>query len=295
MAQEEADKSPATEIKLAHLVNCFQPRPGSEFSFVQSITLESMLRAKAKAPCQVQLLSAHFEEDQAVVPEGFISTPFLQRSVRDVWMDDQLPPLPLIADLLQNLYEASDADYLIYTNIDIALQPHFYAAVLSFIQQGHDAFIINRRRIPATYNSIDQLPQMYAEGGKPHPGFDCFVFKRELFPKFVLGEVCIGIPFIEILFGQNLFCFAQKFKLFEEEHLTFHIGEDIFKPRNPRLLTHNRAEFWAAVKSLWPHLNSRKFPYGEKPLPIRLWKWGLHPCIPIRLCLMLEWRQLLGK
>jgi hypothetical protein len=283
-------------LRIAHLVNVFLPPPDSEFAYVQPITLASMLHAQAQAPAlEITLLTAQFASDHAAIPPGFAATPDLQRSVREVYDDASLPPLPLIADLLARLHAATDAEWLIYTNIDIALQPHFYTAVAAMIAEGHDAFIINRRRIPGHYRSLAELPAMYAERGLPHPGFDCFVFHRDLYPKFQLDQVCIGIPFIEILMGQNLFCHAQNFKLYADEYLTFHIGEDIFKPRHAYLLAQNRAAFWRAVAVLWPLLDSRKFPYGDKWLLARLWRWGLHPCIPIRLCLRLEWRRIWGK
>lgn len=288
------------KLRLAHLVNVFLPPSGSEFEWVQPITLETMRLARQAAAAavpsvEVTLLTAQFAHDRQVVPHDFVATPDLLRSVRDVYQDPSLPPLPLIADLLDRLYHASEADYLIYTNIDIALQPQFYSAVAGFIAQGHDAFIINRRRIPGHFRSVDELPAMFATPGLPHPGFDCFVFHRSLFPQFVLGNVCIGIPFIEILMGQNLFCHAQRFILLENEYLTFHIGEEIFKPRHGFLLQQNRLAFWAAIQILWPLLDSRKFPYGELWFLRRYWKWGLHPCIPIRLCILLETRRLRGK
>lgn len=284
---------PRGKIRMAHLVNVFIPPAGSEFQWVQPITLETMRRAKAATldSIDVALLTAQYPADHAVVPSDFQPTPDLDRSVREVWNDPSLPPFPLIADLLERLYRETDAEWLIFTNVDIALQPSFYNSVAHFIHAGHDAFIINRRRIPGHYRHIAELPAMYAEHGKPHPGFDCFVFHRSLFPKFQLGMVCTGVPFIEILMGQNLFCHATHFKLFADEHLTFHIGEEVFKRRNAFLLARNRAEFWKAIALLWPQLDSRKFPWGNQWLPIRIVKWGLHPCIPIRLALRLEWKR----
>lgn len=285
--------------RIAHLVNVFVPRSDSEFAYVQPITLASMLQAQAHAQAAgiaVELLTAQFAQDHAAIPAGFKATPDLQRSVRDVYCDASLPPFPIFADLLARLFQSTDADYLIYTNIDIALQPHFYTAVAAMIAEGHDACIINRRRISGHYRSIDQMPEMQAERGRKHPGFDCFVFHRDLYLRFELDQVCIGIPFIEILMGQNLFCHAQNFKLYEHEFLTYHIGEEVFKPRNAILLAQNRAAFWRAITRLWPLLDSRKFPYGERWLLARLWLWGQHPCIPIRLCLKLEGRRWwLGK
>ena len=289
----------ASPPSIAHLINPFRPKPGSEWEYVQPITFESMRRAQAKAHASsvasVELLSAQFAEDREWVPEGFVATPDLERSVRDVHSAADAPPYPLIGDLMQRLSAHSVADYLIYTNVDIAVQPHFYEAVAGFIGEGLDAFIINRRRIPGHYRKVEELEEMYGEGGKKHPGFDCFVFRRELLARFRFAEVCIGIPFIGILTAQNLFAYAERFRLFEEAHLTFHIGEDVYKNRHPSLLAHNRREFWKAVGELWPDLDSRRWPYGRQWMPLRLVRWGLHPSLPIRLALRLEWRRWFGQ
>ena len=116
--------------------------------------------------------------------------------------------LPLIADLVQRLYSGSSAPYLIYTNVDIIVHPTFYQQVAARIRSGLDAFIINRRRIPNHYRSLEDLPKIFALDGASHPGFDCFVFHRSLYSKFRMGRICVGIPFIEMIFSQNLFCHA---------------------------------------------------------------------------------------
>ncbi|HEX2901662.1 MAG TPA: hypothetical protein VHS96_18265, partial [Bacteroidia bacterium] len=149
-SQPSGRPGPQSPLRIAHLVNVFVAAQGSEFEWVQPITLETMRRARARVHpgLHVELLTAQFPQDHAAVPADFRATPDLGRSVREVWGEPSLPPFPLIADLLQRLHENSDADYLIFTNLDIAVQPHFYDAVAGFIRAGHDAFIINRRRIP---------------------------------------------------------------------------------------------------------------------------------------------------
>jgi hypothetical protein len=110
-----------------------------------------------------------------------------------------------------------------------------------------------------------------------------------------LAGVCIGVPFIEITLSQNLFCFAKNPKVFTEEHLTFHIGMEIFKGRAPKeYLSYNGSEFWKAIREIWPQLDSRKWTNGNLWLPFRMVYWGLHPCFPIRLALKLEPRRWFG-
>ena len=277
-------------MHIAHLINPYRPEHTNELEDCQKITFESMRVAKEKALgiVQVELLSAQYEADVDIVPFYFKRTTNLTRTPSNFGVFSNPKKLPLIRDLIERLYTESTAEYLIYTNVDIALQPHFYIEVAQKIQAGHDAFIINRRRIPDRFSKIEDLPEMYATKGQPHPGFDCFVFHRSLYPKFKLGNICIGIPFIGIAMAQNLFCYAQDFRLYENEFLTFHLGMEVFKKRDKEYLAFNRKEFLKAMHEMWGDLDSRKFPWGNRNFFYRMIKWGLHPSIPIRLALQLE-------
>ena len=279
---------------IAHIINIFQPAETSDLKLAQEVTLASMIRARkcSKYPDRIQLLSAQTEADLPMVPEEFNATSVLDRDVTDLFSFSKKMQLPILKDILDRLYNESDAEYLIFSNVDIGVQPDFYEAVNDMIDAGHDAFMINRRRIEAKFNSVDQLDEMLSEEGRKHPGFDCFVFKRELYPKFSLAEVCIGVPFIEITLSQNLFCFAENPKVFADEFLTFHIGMEIFKGRAPKeYFEYNREQFWKAMKPIWNELDSRKWTFGSYWLPLRFFFWGLHPCFPIRLALKLEPRR----
>ena len=283
---------------VAHIINPFVADPSSDLYTAQPLTFESMRQAKQKAQglLEVELLSAHFEEDTSAVPSGFKRTRPLDRSVLSCYAFQKPVRLPLIADILQRLYEESDAAYLIYTNVDIGLYPGFYIRVNELIDAGHDAFIINRRRLEAGYTELSQLPDIYRDQGRRHPGFDCFVFHRSLFPKLKLEGICIGVPFIEIAFSQNLFALSERFILIENERLTFHIGMEIFKKRAPKeYLRYNQGRFWNLVPHLSADIDLRKWPYARHLWPVRMIRWGLHPCIPIRLVLKQEWRRLKQK
>lgn len=284
--------------KIAHIINPFIVNESSDLYAAQPITFKSMLHAKEKAKglVNVELLSAQFEEDVSTVPTEFKKTSHLQKSVLDYHAFNKKIKLPLLIDILERLYKESDAEYLIYSNVDIGLYPDFYIRVNEFIDQGYTAFIINRRRLSAKYTSISHLSQIYNDKGKSHPGFDCFVFHRNLFPKLKLQGICIGVPFIEISFSQNLFALSDKFKLYDSEFLTFHIGEEIFKKRVPKEYFHyNKKQFWKIVPQLFTQMDLKKFPFTNLPWLIRIIKWGMHPCIPIKLVLMLELKNLKNK
>lgn len=213
---------------LAHIINPVVVGESSDLFIAQPITFRTMQTARdfARDTVQVSLFSANYPEDASLVPEGFEPTPYLERSILDFGKFSKQRKLPLLKDILDRLYAATDAEYLIYTNVDIALMPYFYLAVNEYIAMGCDAFVINRRSISACYQTVAQIPRMYAEAGQPHPGYDCFVFKRDVYPHYQLAHVCIGATRVGLALLANLVAFAKHFHEFTDVHLTFHLGDD---------------------------------------------------------------------
>ena len=214
--------------RLAHIVNPVLVNPSSDLFVAQPITFETMRVARdfCLGHVDVELFSAQYPEDHPVVPTGFHRTPDLEQSVLDYGQFQRHRKLPLLKDILDRLFQATSADYLIYTNVDIALLPHFYAAIDQFIRAGHDAFVVNRRTIAAKYAGLEQIPLMYADVGQPHRGWDCFVFRRDAYPGYNLGTICVGAPHVGLALIANLVAHASSFREMRFEHLTFHIGDD---------------------------------------------------------------------
>jgi hypothetical protein len=162
--------------------------------------------------------------------------------------------------------------------MDISLMPQFYITVQQILKEGYDALLINRRGISKKYKTVEQLPLMYSDYGVPHPGFDCFIFKRQLLNKLVLENICVGVSFSEVALLHNFIAFAEKLKLVDDLHLTFHIGTEVMPPLLPEYYLHNRREYEQKIyPKLKPYLNIKKFPYSELSLPKRLLKWALNP------------------
>ena len=216
-------------VKLAHIVNPVRVGEESDLFFAQPVTFKTMAVARDFAKdfgVEVELFSAQYPEDRSMIPDTFIKTPDLGRSVLDFGEFKKPRKLPLIKDILDRLYQNTDADYLIYTNVDIALMPNFYVTVNQLIEQGYDAFFINRRTISKEYSRVEEFPLMYSEAGEKHPGYDCFVFNRAVYPKYDFGKACIGSGAIGKAILINLICYSKKLGEFRDQHLTFHIGND---------------------------------------------------------------------
>lgn len=218
-------------LKVAHIVNPVIVKESSDLFVAQPITFASMKTAQDYAQSQgieVKLYSAQFSEDHAIVPPFFIRTPDLDRSTLDIKNFKIKRKLPLIGDILDRLHELSEADYFIYTNVDIAVLPNLYVTIAELINQGYDAFIINRRTISNKYKTIEEIPLMYSELGNKHPGLDCFVFPRKSYENYQFNQVFIGSMPIGYTIAINMLCNANNFNIFKNLHLTFHIGRDGF-------------------------------------------------------------------
>jgi len=217
-------------ISLAHIIHPGIVEKSSDLVIAQPITFETMRIAWtfAKDAVDVHLYAVqHHDEERIPLPQGFIRVPDLKRSIADIKTFKRKRKLALVKDILDTLSESSLAEYFIYTNVDIALQPYFYLSIAKIIEKGTDAFVINRRTIPGRYGDIERIPFMYAEVGEPHPGYDCFVFRRDMYPKFKLGTICIGTPWIGRALLANMVIYSNQFKEFRKEHLTFHIGDSL--------------------------------------------------------------------
>jgi len=215
-------------LRIAHIINTVKVGKQSDLHSAQPVTFETMRRARdfSADTVTVQLYSAQFPEDVDVVPDWIVKTPDLESSILNVGKFQKSRKLPLIKDILDRLYEASEADYFIYTNVDIALMPHFYLVVAQLIESGIDGMVINRRTIANTPCELAQLPLMWAQAGEEHPGYDCFVFQRGAYPDFELGTSCIGVNWIGKVLLANVYAHSENFKTFADLHLTFHLGDD---------------------------------------------------------------------
>ncbi len=214
-------------MKISHIVNPVQVSPRSDLYVAQPVTFRAMRASKQHChdDLDIELQAVCYEEDAALVPEYFQSGPLLERSVMDVGDFRKRRKLPLIHDILKSAVERSDADYLIYTNVDISPMPFFYSAIGDALQE-YDALVINRRTIEKCPTGDRPLAFYYQQVGQSHPGFDCFVFKREHYRQYQLFDACIGANWIGRMLICNLLAYANHPAILTDAHLTFHLGDD---------------------------------------------------------------------
>ena len=271
-------------LRFAHVVN-FLPRGIGHSD--QEVTVQSMVNAKAFADERaaagedtpvVELYSAEFADDHAtrvrrdtaIIKEA----PNLARHVYDLYNlkrfeQIKFQKLPLLSDIFQSAIEASDAPYIVYSNADIGLQPHFYVEVAKYLTEGvgRSALAINRVEIPTDDDHNSKLgrkdmEEIYALGKKHrqnHKGYDCFVFHRNVVPflQLFLRSAFIGYPPIGSKMNDALQCVADYYVV-RGKHLTFHLGvknggwgeDSEFEFYNRKAVKHSEAEFSTFMRAL---------------------------------------------
>lgn len=123
--------------------------------------------------------------------------------------------------------------FVIYTNADICLMPHFYSTAAGLVAHGFEAMTINRRTIPSCAGEPGELAKMYAEYGETHQGYDCFVFPLAHFARYVRSDACIGGDFVARSLLYNMVANSKTMLMLRTAHLTFHVG-DVREWSDPR-------------------------------------------------------------
>lgn len=278
----------------AHILNLVSEQENKALHESQQLPLASIHKAieTCNNKIKVDLLYTHNSKFPLYHTQSALTIP-LERNINS--LDHMKSPreLPFLRDILEKGYNATTAEYLIYSNSDIGLMPQFYKVIEEYINKGHDAIVVNRRRIKSTLNNSGDLDAIYSEVGLPHPGYDMFIFKRELFPDFILNNICIGIPFAGNDLFYNLFCFAEKPVLLADKHLTFHIGLELVKDwGSSAIQKHNYREFRKTTKALLPHMDITKFPGAGLPFFKRHLKWLMNPTISYPEMFITDLKQL---
>lgn len=247
-------------ISFTHIINPFVCAPGSEHGIASRITYASMRTAIAharQADIAVTIQAVILPGDEAAIQPPARFGGHLPRTVQDIRALHPARPFPLIADILAAGSASASSTHLIFTNMDIALQPDFYVRLHSLIETRFDRstpFIVYRRNIPGHYTEAGQLPAMHAEPGELAYGFDCFVFPAACVPQLDLGNCCVGAAHFDYLMFMALDA-ASGFRIqrVADMPLTFHIGNDIAWSGQIDYIEHNLAESLGAIQRMRQH------------------------------------------
>ena len=260
----------------AYIINTVSETENPGLYKTQRITMDFAISAATQSKHSVTL-SCVSNDPAYKAASPFITLPALTRNIRQVNGLEKQAPLPFLKDILGALSQV-DAEYLVYTNLDIILAPQFFNAVKKYIDKGHDAIVINRRRVSEKYNHNPDPDLIFSETGKSHTGYDTFIFKKSLLDQMVLKDVCIGVPPAGNDLFYNLFTLAQNPVLYTEKNLTFHIGMELYKAwGNAEILRHNYKEFKKILKELQPKMDISKFPGAYHWIGKRHLKWLMNP------------------
>ena len=222
-------------IRFTHILNPWRAASFKDKA-VQELTFET-IRAAARAAepsIEVRCVCVTAAGDRDIVPEDFVAAPSLTRTVLDVATFAVPRSLPLIFDIFDNGIAVPEEprdvpdceDFIIFTNMDIHLQPHFYQAVAGFIRDGYDIIDVHRRTIPQYAPHVQLLPVMYAEAGIHHGGLDCIIFPRRKYRSFVRNNACVGMSLVMKGVLVNCAVQAKRFLVLSNSRLTFHLGND---------------------------------------------------------------------
>lgn len=225
----------ATNLRFRHIVHAYDDKDLPANTHVQAITFRTMRDAIALAgpDLPVRAVAVTFPEDRHLVPAGIVSAPMLRRDVGTVAEFATRRPLPLLFDILdQGL--ATDAgfdddgrvEYIVLTNSDIHLQPYFYRVLADLVGKGWDAFSVNRRTLDVGTDQRDYSALHFAEAGKDHGGFDCFVFPAAMLPRFTRSDCCCGVGYVMRSLMFNLVAQSPRYLMVTGAHLSFHLGDD---------------------------------------------------------------------
>jgi len=221
-------------LRIRHVINPVGAGAPESLQRAQSITLESIERALAFSRDRLDIEVVAVGEASDPIPPSWIRwEPLITRTLADFPEAQTDRRLPLLQDLLDGFWLDTGPDGIgdpgwdlgIFTNIDIGLQPTFYDVVTDLFREGYDGLSITRRTIiDSPVNA--PLSRLSAQAGQPHPGHDCFVFTPSVLADVDVDLVAVGIPFVGRALLLHLEQAAQRFGLFGDLHLTFHLGND---------------------------------------------------------------------
>lgn len=185
------------------------------------------------------------EGEAAALQAGLSRAVVSARSIREVRMRADaslaaaLPAvkhrneLPLLKYILQAGHQAGRGQFLIYSNIDIAMQEAAYVELAALLRrQPLTPISAVREEFEHASPSFDLSAAAARRArGLPHPGHDLWAFPRAWVPSLALGDVALGVSLVATAFNQALLGQAACRLTLLSRHLTYHVieGESVVR------------------------------------------------------------------
>lgn len=245
-----------TNISFTHLLNPFPARPGTDHSIAARITWET-LRAATKVALErgvsVACRAVILPGDEAAVEPPAASVVYLNRTIQDLLPLKPKRPLPLVEDVLRAGVRDCPSTHVIFTNMDISVQPHFYTTLHDLVSGKigvNVPFTVARINVDSLLAN-QPLERLYTAHGSLGHGFDCFVIPRQLIHELDLGTCCIGAPHFDLLLYMELDVLSGHLMMsLSNERLTFHLGSNITWAAMMDYVEHNLSESLAAIERM---------------------------------------------
>lgn len=253
-AMVQRSQATCLPISFTHVLNPFVAKAGSEHDVASRLTWRTLSQAAAQAQAQgmkIDVTAVILAGDASSVRAPVTRVVTLSRTVADVATLKPQRLLPLIGDLLTLGAAGSSASHIIFSNMDIAVQPHFYIRLQELVKTRHGSqqpFAVPRVNIDAALADAP-LAEIFAATGPLGQGYDCFVIPRPMITQLDLGLCCIGSAYFDYLLAIELDALSQGcFKNLIDERLTVHLGSDIAWASMMDYLEHNLSESLLAIE-----------------------------------------------
>ena len=222
-------------VRFTHILNPYRALT-EDRKALQEVTFETIrMAAGVAAPSvKVRCVCVTHPNELDIVPADFIAAGPLKRTVLDIATFGVPRAMPLVFDILDAGVAVTEdppevpgcEDFIVFTNMDIHLSPHFYLVMAELIEGGYDIIDVHRFSIPHYRPSLRELPLMFAEQGVHHGGLDCIVFPRRKYKSFIRNKACIGMSLVMKGLLFNCAMQARRFLVLSNARLTFHLGND---------------------------------------------------------------------
>ena len=108
--------------KVAHIINPFSCDANSFSAKYQQLTIKSIENAYhfTNEKSRIELMAVCYQDEKISLPSIFKLAPSLTKSVQDEEGFSSKKRMPILKDIFQFLSQNSDADYFIFSNIEIS-------------------------------------------------------------------------------------------------------------------------------------------------------------------------------